>query len=87
MAHYDIFRHRLAIKYSAYGHALWEPSSGDSNLPLEVGDVGFVRDGRFHHLFNVLLPADDPSHEKFHTPEYHQQRTLRMRTHINHSAL
>ena len=87
MAHYDIFRHHLAIKYPAYGHALWEPSPGDSYPAVEVGDVGFVRNGRFYRLFNVLLPADDPSHENFGIPEYHQQLTLRMRTHIDSSTL
>lgn len=87
MAHYDIFRHHLGIKYPAYGHALWQPSPGDSSPPVEVGDVGFIREGRFYRLFNVLLPADDPSHENFGVPEYHQQLTLQMKTHINSSML
>ncbi|KAH9035128.1 hypothetical protein EDB83DRAFT_2415936 [Lactarius deliciosus] len=87
MAHYDIFRHHLAIKYPAYGHALWEPSPGDSYPAVEVGDVGFIRDGRFHRLFNALLPADDPSHENLGVPEYHSQLTLRMREHIITSTL
>ena len=87
MAHYDIFRHHLAIKYPAYGHALWEPSPGELNPAVEVGDVGFIRDGGFQRLFNVLLPADDPSHENFGVPEDHQQLTLSMNTHINSSTL
>ncbi|KAH9167171.1 hypothetical protein EDB89DRAFT_137225 [Lactarius sanguifluus] len=82
MAHYDIFRHHLAIKYPAYGHALWEPSPGDSYPAVEVGDVGFIRHGRFHRLFNVLLPADDPSHEHFGVPEYYSQLTPRVKEHI-----
>ena len=87
MAHYDIFRHHLGIKYPAYGHALWDPSPGDSSSAVEVGDVGFIREGRFYRLFNALLPADDPSHENFGVPEYHQQLTLHMRTHISSSTL
>ncbi|KAN0133862.1 hypothetical protein V8E53_008294 [Lactarius tabidus] len=87
MAHYDIFRHHLAIKHPAYGHALWEPSPGYSYPAVEIGDVGFVREGRFHRLFNVLLPAEDPSHENYGVPEYHEQLTLRMRNHIIPSAL
>jgi hypothetical protein len=87
MAHYDIFRHHLVIKYPAYGHALWEPSPGDSSPAVEVGDVGFIREGRFYRLFNVLLPADDPSHENFGVPEYHQQLMLHMKTHINSGTL
>jgi hypothetical protein len=87
MAHYDIFRHHLVIKYPAYGHALWEPSPGDSSPAAEVCDVGFIREGRFYRRFNALLPADDPSHENFGVPEYHQQLTLHMKTHINSSTL
>jgi hypothetical protein len=57
MADYDIFREQLAIKYPAYGHALWEPSPWKPDRPVEVGDVGFIRSGRFHSLFNALRPA------------------------------
>jgi len=71
MAHYDIFREQLAIKYPAYGHALWDPNPGVLYSPVEVGDVGYVRDGKFHRLFNALLPADHPS-QKFGAPESHE---------------
>ncbi len=71
MAHYDIFREQLAIKYPAYGHALWEPNPGRLYSPVEVGDVGYVREGKFHRLFNALLAADHPSHRMFGVPEYH----------------
>lgn len=27
---------------------------------VRVGDVGFIREGIFHRLFNALLPADHP---------------------------
>ena len=87
LAHHDIFRHHLAIKYPVYGHALWEPSPGDSFPAVEIGDVGFTREGRFHRLFNVLLPAEDPSHENYGVPEYHEQLTLRMRNHIIRGTL
>jgi hypothetical protein len=70
MAHYDIFRDLLATKYPAYGHALWEPSPGTLYSAVEVGDVGFVRDGQFRRLFNALLPADHPSHENLCIPSY-----------------
>jgi hypothetical protein len=63
MADCDIFREQLAIKYPLYGHALWEPSPRYPNKPVQVGDVGFIRKGKFHRLFNVLLPENDPSHE------------------------
>src|ERR1700677_640496 len=62
MAHYDIFRHHLAMKFHAYGHALWDPDHGNLYPPVEVGDVGYICEGKFHYLFNVLRPADHPSH-------------------------
>ena len=69
MAHYDIFRDQLDIKYPAFGHALWEPNPGRLYSPVEVGDVGFIREGKFHRVFNALLPADHPSHQRFGVPE------------------
>ena len=71
MADYDIFRERLAIKYPLYGHALWEPGPRNPDRPVQIGDVGFVRRGKFYRLFNALLSADDPSHV-FGVPEYHE---------------
>ncbi len=82
-AHYDIFRHHLAIKFPAYGHALWEPDPESLYPAVEVGDVGYIREGKFHRLFNVLLPAKHPSHGNFGVPEYHEQLTLNMENHIN----
>jgi hypothetical protein len=87
MAHYDIFRHHLAITFPAYGHALWEPGPGSLYPAVEVGDVGYIREGKFHRLFNVLLPASHLSHRNFGVPEYHEQLTLNMEDHINVGSL
>jgi hypothetical protein len=88
MAHYDIFRQELAFKYPAYGHALWEPSPGKLyRAAIEVGDVGFIREGKFHRLFNVLLPADHPSHRNFGVPENHEPLQLNMSDHIDTGTL
>jgi hypothetical protein len=76
MAHLDIFREQLGIKYPIYGHALWEPSPGKLYGAVEVGDVGYIRGGKFHRLFNALLPADHASHSKFGAPEYHEPLVL-----------
>ncbi|KAH9023165.1 hypothetical protein EDB85DRAFT_1992298 [Lactarius pseudohatsudake] len=81
MAHYDIFRHHLAIKYPAYGHALWEPSPGGRYPAVVVGDVGFIREGQFHRLFNVLLSTKDPSH-RLGVPEDNEQLRPRVEDHI-----
>ena len=77
MAHYDIFRQNLTTKYSAYGHALWEPNPGGRYPAVAVGDVGFIREGRFHRLFNVLLSPRDPSHRIFGVPEDSEDEQLR----------
>jgi hypothetical protein len=79
---YDIFRDELALKYPAYGHALWVPSPGGLYLSVQVGDVGFIREGKFIRLFNVLLPRDHPSHENFGVPEYHDPLQLKITKHI-----
>lgn len=62
MADYDIFREELANGCPAYGHALWEPDPGGQYDAVQVGDVGFIRRGRFHRLFNILYPKDHPTH-------------------------
>ena len=55
-----IFREELAIRYPAHGHALWEPDPGGLYETVQVGDVGFIREGYFYRLFNALLPRDTP---------------------------
>ncbi len=72
MADCDIFREQLAIKYPRYGHALWEPSPRYPDKPVQVGDVGFIHEGKFYRLFNALLPENDPSHE-CGVPKNHEQ--------------
>ena len=85
MAHYDIFRDQLGIKYPVFGHALWDPNpqSGRLYSPVEVGDVGFICEGKFHRLFNALLPADHPSHQRFGVPEYHEPLQPSVAGHID----
>jgi hypothetical protein len=87
MAHYDIFRDQLATKYSANGHALWEPRPRKGHGRVEIGDVGFIREGQFHRLFNALLSADHPSHKKLGVPEDHEHLIPSMPDHINSSVL
>ena len=76
MAHYDIFRQHLAMKFPAYGHALWEPDPGNLYPPVEstVGDVVYICLGKSRRLFNALLPADHSSHRNFGVPEYHEHQ-------------
>ena len=83
---YDIFREELANKYSIYGHALWEPSPGGHYTAVDIGDVGFIREGRFHRLFNILLSGDDPSHQDG-VPQGHEPLVLRTGSPVDTSTL
>ena len=85
-AHYDIFRDQLGSKYHAFGHALWDPNPGRLFPPVEVGDVGFIREGKFHRLFNALLPGDHPS-QIFGVPEHYEQLRPSIENHINTGML
>ena len=75
MTHYDTFRYQLALKHPAHGHALWDPSPGELEPRVQVGDVGFIQEGKFHRLFSAMLPEDHPSHLRLGVPEYHEQLT------------
>jgi hypothetical protein len=83
---YDIFREELAIRYPAYGHALWNPSPGGRYNAVEIGDVGFIREGYFHRLFNVLLPEDHHSHQDG-VPQHHEPLILRTSAPTNTGTL
>ncbi len=87
MAHHDIFRWELAMSYPMYGTALWDPSPGPLYEAVEVGDVGYIRGGRFHRLFNALLPKGHPSHQIFGTPKAHEPIALRIQQHIDIGSL
>ena len=41
-----------------HGHALWEPEPTRFGA-VQIGDVGYLRDGAFYRLFNALRPADE----------------------------
>ena len=87
MLQYDVFREQLGIKYPNYGYALWEPSPGKLYDAVEVGDVGYISEGKFHRLFNALLPADHASHRKFGVPESHEPLVPNPSDHIDTGTL
>jgi hypothetical protein len=55
---YAVYSQQLASL--CHGCALWEPDPGQLYDHISIGDVGYVRDGYFIRMFNVLLPWDDP---------------------------
>ncbi|KAF8263058.1 hypothetical protein EI94DRAFT_1704292 [Lactarius quietus] len=73
MPHYDTFRLQLGIAHPDFGHALWDTSSGEQYPPVEVGDVGFIRQGKFHRLFNALYSENHPCNQRFGVPEDHER--------------
>ena len=87
LTHYDTYRLELGKAYPGFGYALWEPDPGEHNPPVEVGDVGFIREGQFHRLFNALLPAYHESHERFGVPDDHEPLHLTVTSHLNRRAL
>ena len=82
MHHYDIYRDQLSITHPSFGLALWDPAPESVYGPVKIGDVGYVREGRFFRLFNALLPADDPSHNKMPLPEHHEPLIPNFRNHL-----
>ncbi|KAI9438727.1 hypothetical protein H4582DRAFT_194462 [Lactarius indigo] len=57
MTYYDTYRDQLASLY--HGHALWVPDPARLYDHVQVGDVGYVKQGQFLRMFNALLLADD----------------------------
>jgi hypothetical protein len=64
---YNVYREQLTSLF--HGHALWEPDPTNLYAQVSVGDVGYVREGCFFRMFNVLLNWDDPSNHTLCEPE------------------
>jgi len=86
MAHHETFREELGTKYPTYGHAIWEPDPGGQYDAVEVGDVGFIREGCFLRLFNALLPADHPS-QNLGVPDSYEQLRPSIQNHIRRGRI
>jgi hypothetical protein len=50
---------------------------------VDVGDVGFIRNGCFHRLIDVFLPRGHPPHRIFGVPGCHQLLRLSTPTFIH----
>lgn len=64
---YNVYREQLTSLF--HGHALWDPDPSNIYPQVSVGDVGYVKEGCFFRMFNVLLEWDDPSNYTFCEPE------------------
>jgi len=54
----DVLREQLTSLF--YGHALWMPDPAFYER-VSIGDVGYVKEGYFVRMFNVLLDWSNPS--------------------------
>ena len=57
---FTVYRDQLTSL--CYGLALWEPNPPKRFYDkVSIGDVGYVREGGFIRMFNVMLPRDHES--------------------------
>jgi hypothetical protein len=82
----DTFRLQLGNTHSHFGHALWDTNLEEQYPRVEVGDVGFIREGKFHRLFNALYSKYHPCNQRFGVPEDHE-RLSPVPNHISHGTL
>jgi len=61
MVAYETYANALITK--GHGHPLWEPDPG-GDPGVELGDVGYIHDGRFVTLFNASAGSDDPRNHR-----------------------
>jgi hypothetical protein len=67
----NVYRDQLSSL--ALGIALWDPAPQKKFYDkVSIGDVGYLHEGTFIRLFNVILPWDDPSNGKLGKPEYYE---------------
>ena len=62
-----VYRDQLSTR--SHGLALWKPDPNNFYDKVSIGDVGFVREGMFYRMFNVMLPWNHPSNFFLAAPE------------------
>jgi hypothetical protein len=67
LAPFCIYRDHTA--YLCHGYGLWEPDPGGLYQQVAIGDVGFIYNGCFVRMFNVLVEWNDPSNCTLFIPE------------------
>ncbi|RPD72326.1 hypothetical protein L226DRAFT_546923 [Lentinus tigrinus ALCF2SS1-7] len=58
MKHWDIYARELMSL--GFGHPLWHPEPSLQFGQIRLGDVGYLRKGRFRFLFNSMHSAEHP---------------------------
>ncbi|KAF8474356.1 hypothetical protein DFH94DRAFT_761713 [Russula ochroleuca] len=68
LAPFNVYRDQLATL--SHGLALWNPNPPKEFYDnVSIGDVGYLHEGTFIRMFNVMLPWDDPSNGKLGVPD------------------
>ena len=63
-----VYRDQLSAL--SHGIALWNPAPQKKLYnKVSIGDVGYLHDGMFIRMFNVILPWDDPLNGVLGKPE------------------
>ena len=66
---YNVYRDQLTAL--SQGLALWDPNPPkDIYDNVSIGDVGYLQEGAFIRMFNVMLPWDDPSNRILGEPAF-----------------
>ncbi|KZT25674.1 hypothetical protein NEOLEDRAFT_1064514 [Neolentinus lepideus HHB14362 ss-1] len=67
--YWDIYNTQLACLN--YGRATWEadPKANGEDHAVQVGDVGYMRNGGFHRLFNILQEKDHAWNQSLGVPD------------------
>ena len=71
----NIYQDQLTSLF--HGIALWNPDPRNHNARVSIGDVGFLVEGAFIRMFNVMLPWNNPSNFFFFfflTPNFYSAR-------------
>ena len=71
MSHFNVYRDQLASL--SQGIALWDPTPHKKIYDkVSIGDVGYLQEGSFIRMFNVMLKWNDPSNRKLGVPEEYE---------------
>ncbi|KAG6916167.1 hypothetical protein DXG01_008140 [Tephrocybe rancida] len=66
-ASHDVYCDQLSVLRR--GFPLYYPDPPEGRSPIEIGDVGFTREGSFIRLFNASKPPNDPCNQLYGVPE------------------
>ena len=67
---FNVYQEQLSSKY--HGLALWNPNPAANlydSARVSIGDVGYLCEGEFIRMFNVMLPWNHPSNKKLGEPD------------------